>query len=148
MLDADLAAVYGVTTKAFNQAVKRNVERFPPDFRFQLTKMERDEVVTNCDHLSRLKFSAVRPWAFTEHGAVMAATVLKSSLAVEMSLFVVRAFVRLRDVARNYATLATKLDALGHRVKGHDADLEQLFSALRALIKPRRQSRRQIGFRM
>jgi hypothetical protein len=77
MLDADLAAVYGVTTKALNQGVKRNIERFPPDFRFQLTKAERDEVVTNCDHLPRLKFSPVRPWAFTEHDAVMGATVLE-----------------------------------------------------------------------
>jgi C4-dicarboxylate-specific signal transduction histidine kinase len=148
MLDADLAAVYGVATKVFNQAVSRNIDRFPPDFRFQLTKRERDEVVTNCDHLARLKFSAVRPWAFTEHGAVMAATVLKSPRAVEMSMFVVRAFVRLRHVARNYAALADKLDALERKVSGHDADLEQMFSALRALIAPRRPLRRQIGFRM
>lgn len=99
MLDADLAAVYGVATKALNQAVKRNGERFPSDFRFQLTKAERDEVVTNCDHLRSLRFSPVRPWAFTEHGAIMAASVLNSPRAVEMSLFVVRAFIRLREVA-------------------------------------------------
>ena len=148
MLDADLAAVYGVATKAFNQAVRRNIERFPRDFRFQLTRAERDEVVTNCDHLRRLKFSPVRPWAFTEHGAVMVATVLNSPRAVEMSLFVVRAFVRLRDLTRNHVAWAAKLDALERRVAGHDADLEQMFAALRALIVPGRKPRRQIGFRL
>jgi hypothetical protein len=147
MLDVDLAAVYGVTTKAFNQAVKRNIKRFPRDFRFQLTKAERDEVVTNCDHLHGLKFSSVRPWAFTEHGAVMAATVLKSPRAVEMSLVVVRAFVRLRDLAHNSVALAAKLDAVERKVADHDADLEQMFLALRALIAPRRTVRRPIGFR-
>ena len=71
LLDSDLAAIYGVSTKSFNQAVKRNLERFPADFRFQLSEVERAEVVTNCDHLSGLKFSSVLPWAFTEHGAVI-----------------------------------------------------------------------------
>lgn len=81
MLDADLADVYGVTTKALNQAVKRNEERFPSDFRFQLTREERDEVVTNCDHLRNLKYAAALPWAFTEHGSIMAASVLSEQLA-------------------------------------------------------------------
>jgi hypothetical protein len=71
MLDRDLAEVYGVTTKALNQAVKRNEARFPADFRFQLTREEQDEVVTNCDHLGNLKYAAALPWAFTEHGAIM-----------------------------------------------------------------------------
>ena len=69
LVDADLAEIYGVSTKALNQAVKRNAERFPEDFRFQLTAAEREEVVTNCDHLTRLRFSPVLPWAFTEHGS-------------------------------------------------------------------------------
>lgn len=146
MLDADLAAVYGVATKALNQAVKRNGERFPSDFRFQLTKAERDEVVTNCDHLRSLRFSPVRPWAFTEHGAIMAASVLNSPRAVEMSLFVVRAFIRLREVAHRHTELAAKLDALERKVAGHDADLKQMFAAMRALIEPVRKPRRQIGF--
>ena len=79
MLDADLAALYGTTTKVLNQAVKRNLERFPNDFRFPLTKAEKQEVVTNCDHLARLKFSRTLPYAFTEHGAIMAANVLNTS---------------------------------------------------------------------
>jgi hypothetical protein len=78
LLDADLATIYGVTTKALNQAVKRNAERFPKDFMFQLSDVEKQEVVTNCDHLSRLKYSKARPYAFTEHGALMVANVLRS----------------------------------------------------------------------
>ena len=78
LLDADLAEIYGVSTKALNQAVKRNAERFPNDFMFQLSDVEKQEVVTNCDHLSRLKYSKARPYAFTEHGALMVANVLSS----------------------------------------------------------------------
>ena len=92
MLDSDLAELYGVPTKALNQAVKRNKERFPDDFMFQLAKTEKDEVVTNCDHLSRLKFSPNLPFAFTEHGAIMAATILNSPVAVQTSIHVVRTF--------------------------------------------------------
>ena len=135
-VDADLAQIYGVTTKASNQAVKRNAERSPEDFRFRLKAVERDRVVTNCDHLSRLKFSPSLPWAFTEHGAIMAATVLNSPRAVETSVFVVRAFVRLRDLARTHAELARHLAALERRVTAHDADLKQVFAALRQLLEP------------
>jgi len=146
LVDADLAEIYGVSTKALNQAVKRNAERFPEDFRFQLTAAEREEVVTNCDHLTRLRFSPVLPWAFTEHGSIMAASVLNSQRAVEMSVFVVRAFVRLRDLARTHAELARHLAALERRVTVHDADLQGVFAALRRLIEPPSRPRRQIGF--
>jgi hypothetical protein len=146
LVDADLAEIYGVSTKALNQAVKRNAERFPEDFRFQLTAAEREEVVTNCDHLRRLKFSPVLPWAFTEHGSMMAASVLNSQRAVEMSLFVVRAFVHLRDLASTHAELARHLAALERRVTGHDTDLKAVFVALRRLIEPPSKARRQIGF--
>jgi hypothetical protein len=97
IIDADLAEAYGVTTKALNQAVRRNADRFPPDFIFPLTKEEKKEVVTNCDHLRNLKYSPFSPCAFTEHGAIMAASVLNSSKAIEVSVFVVRAFVQLRE---------------------------------------------------
>ncbi|OFV90780.1 MAG: hypothetical protein A3G76_11460 [Acidobacteria bacterium RIFCSPLOWO2_12_FULL_65_11] len=143
---AEVRGNYGVTTKAFNQSVKRNEKRFPPDFRFQLTQVERDEVVTNCDHLRGLRFSAVRPWAFTEHGAIMAASVLNSSRAVEMSVFVVRAFLRLREFARTRAELAAKLAVVERRVGGHDAKLRQVFTALRAFLEPVGKPHRQIGF--
>ncbi len=88
ILDLDLAELYGVTTKALNQAVKRNTERFPSNFAFFLSNTEKAEVVTTCDHLRRLKFSPVLPRAFTEHGAIMAATVLNSPRAVQMSLYI------------------------------------------------------------
>lgn len=90
LIDADLASLYGVTTKRLNQQVNRNKKRFPPDFVFQLTRAERDEVVANRDHLARLKYSPTMPYAFTEHGALMAASVLNTALAVQVSLYVVR----------------------------------------------------------
>jgi hypothetical protein len=91
MLDADLAELYGVETKRLNEQVLRNIERFPDDFMFRLSAEEKAEVVANCDHLAKLKYSPSLPYAFTEHGALMLGNVLKSELAVEMSLMVVRA---------------------------------------------------------
>jgi len=82
ILDADLAELYGVSTKVFNQAVRRNHDRFPEDFMFRLTAEEKGEVVTNCDHLSKLKYSSTLPYAFTEHGAIMAANVLNAPRAI------------------------------------------------------------------
>lgn len=147
ILDTTLAQVYGVPTKALNQAVRRNIGRFPEDFRFQVTREELAEVVTNCDHLSRLRFSTVPPWAFTEHGAIMAASVLNSSRAIEMSVFVVRAFVRLRDVARTNSEISKHLALLERRVTAHDGALKEVFSAIRGLLQPARLPRKQIGFR-
>ena len=88
ILDSDLARLYGVSTKRLNQQVKRNSDRFPEDFMFQLTKKEKLEVVANCDHLSLLKFSPVLPYVFTEHGAIMAASVLNTPRAIETSIFI------------------------------------------------------------
>ena len=113
MIDADLAELYGVPTRVLNQAVKRNSERFPEDFMFSLTPDEKPEVVTNCDHLARLKFSSSLPFAFTEHGAIMAANVLNSQRAVEASVYVVRAFVRQREMIASNKELTAKLNELG-----------------------------------
>ena len=99
MIDRDLAELYGVSTKQLNQQVKRNARRFPEDFMFQLTEEEKEEVVTNCDHLKKkLKFSPVLPFAFTEHGAVMLASVLNSERAIEMNIQIVRVFTRMREM--------------------------------------------------
>jgi hypothetical protein len=98
MLDMDLAHLYGVTTKRLNEQVKWNRNRFPATFMFQLTSKEKAEVVANCDHLRQLKFSHVLPWAFTENGAIMAASILNSPEAVRLSVFVVRAFVKMREL--------------------------------------------------
>ena len=143
MLDADLAELYGVLTKVLNQAVKRNKERFPVDFMFQLTKEEKDEVVTNCDHLKRLKFSPTLPHAFTEHGAIMLATILNSPVAVQSSIQVVRAFVRLRQMLASNAELARKLDTLERK---YDAQFKVVFDAIRQLMTPPEPKRQQIGF--
>lgn len=149
MLDFDLAAAYGVLTKALNQAVKRNRGRFPADFVFRLSTAEakkarrsRSQSVT----LKRGQNVKYLPWAFTEHGALMAASVLNSPRAVEMSVFVIRAFIRLRAYARGHAEIAKRLDVLERRVTDHDENLREMFNALRALLKPPPRSRREIGF--
>ena len=143
MLDADLAELYGVPTKALNQAVKRNIDRFPEDFMFQLTNQEKEEVVTNCDHLKRLKFSPNLPYAFTEHGAIMLATVLNSPIAVQASIQVVRAFVKLRRLLASNAELARKLATIE---KKYDAQFRVVFDAIRQLMTPPEPKKRKIGF--
>ncbi len=144
ILDADLAALYGVETKVLNQAVKRNIDRFPKDFMFRLTKSQKSEVVTNCDHLERLKYSPVLPRAFTEHGAIMAATVLNSPRAVQVSVYVVRAFVRLRRILDSHAGLARKMAALE---RTYDAQFKVVFNAIRQLMAPPPEAKRKrIGF--
>lgn len=147
MLDTDLANLYGVETKVFNQAVRRNRARFPVDFLFQLTLEEKNELVTNCDRFNRLKHSTALPFAFTEHGAVMAATILNSLRAVEVSVFVVRAFVRLRSILASHEELAGRLDELEGRVGGHDESISLLVEAIRQLALPPENADRRIGFR-
>lgn len=145
ILDADLAALYDVPTKRLNEQVKRNRKRFPADFMFQLTEDEKAEVVANCDHLARLKFSPALPYAFTEHGAIMAANVLKSKRAVEVSVLVVRAFVHLRRLLESHAELARKLDALE---KKYDRQFRVVFEAIRQLMEPPMSRKKgQIGFK-
>jgi hypothetical protein len=157
MIDADLAELYGVPTKALNQAVKRNAGRFPPDFMFQLDAAEKVEVVTNCDHLSKLKFSRSLPFAFTEFGAVALANVLASDRAVEMGIYVVRAFVRLRQAASLHEDLAKRLAEIEEKTErlesSHDTfsrntrnQLRQVFEAIRELTMPPDPPKRPIGF--
>lgn len=146
MLDADLAVLYGVATKVLNQAVKRNAERFPPDFMFQLTPEEKVEVVTNCDHLAKLKFSSSLPYAFTEHGALMLGNVLNSPRAVEVSILVVRTFVQLREMLSIHKDLAAKLDQLERKIAGHDQVITGLIDAIRGLMALPEPKHRGIGF--
>jgi hypothetical protein len=147
LLDSDLARLYKVSTKALNQAVKRNRNRFPADFMFRLISDEKQEVVTNCDHLAQLKFSSRMPYAFTEHGTIMAASILNSPRAVEISVFVVRAFVRIREFALAHKELAAKLTELERRVTGHDEAIQQLVRAiLQLMAPPADKPKRHIGF--
>jgi hypothetical protein len=137
-IDADLAAIYGVTTKSLNQAVRRNASRFPADFVFQLTLQEKQEVVTNCDHLIRLKFSPVLPLAFTENGAIMGANVLNSPEAVRLSVFVVRAFVKMRELLGGTKELARQLKELEAklttRLDGHEAAIVDVLQRIMRLL--------------
>ena len=146
MLDADLADLYGVPTKALNQAVKRNADRFPDDFMFPLTADEKKEVVAKCDHLKRLRFSPGLPNAFTEHGAMMLASGLNSSRAGEVSLFVVRAFVRLRQVLASHRELARRVAEVEGRSKRHDDQIHSLVEAIRQLTAAPESKSKRIGF--
>ncbi len=148
IVDHDLARLYGVATKRLNEQVRRNSDRFPADFRLQLTSEEKTEVVANCDHLARLKFSPQLPFAFTEHGAIMAATILNSPRAVEISVFIVRAFVKLRQFVLSYKDLSAKLLDLERKVGSHDDSIRQLVSAIRQLMAPPPDDKpkRRIGF--
>lgn len=147
IIDADLATIYGTTTKRLNQAVRRNKDRFPDDFMFQLTEEEKSEVVTNCDHLVNLKYSPHLPYVFTEHGALMAASVLNTERAVKVSVFVVRAFVRLRELVATHKELAIKLKELEQRVGAHDQAIIELMQTIKQLMEPPApKPKRRIGF--
>jgi len=172
ILDADLAELYGTSTKALNQAVKRNQERFPGDFMFRLTaegaEEMRSQTVTTSDSSRRqrsqdatanLRSQIVTsssashggrrylPYAFTEHGAIMAASVLNTSRAIEVGVYVVRAFVKLRELLSTHKQLAGKLAELERKVGSHDAAIQSLVEAIRRLMEPQSAPpRRRIGF--
>jgi hypothetical protein len=148
MLDADLAALYGVETRALNQTVKRNAKRFPADFAFRLTEAEVTRLISQIVTSKRGRGGPrKRPLAFTEHGAVMAATVLNSPRAVQMSIFVVRAFLRLRQWVVGQAELATRLAELERRVGAHDHDLKAIIQTILTMLEPPAPPKKQIGFR-
>lgn len=149
MLDADLAELYGVTVKRLNEQVTRNQERFPSDFMFQLNSEEhkslRSQFATSKKGRGGRRYA---PYAFTEHGALMAATVLNSQRAVQMSVFVVRAFVRLRELLATNRRLAGKLYELESRLDTHDSAILNLFTTIKKLMIPKRPSRVRIGFQL
>ena len=147
MLDADLARIYRIPTFRLNEAVKRNRERFPGDFMFRLTKEEKTALVANHGHLQRLKFSPNLPAAFTEHGAVMLASVLKSPIAVAASIQIVRAFNRMRRMVAAHKELADKLSELEGKVRTHDVQIRALFAAIRGFLESPPEPRRRIGFK-
>jgi len=155
MLDSDLAAIYGVTTKRLNEQLKRNHSRFPEDFAFQPSAEELTHLGSQIATSSVKAQGATRrhggrrylPWAFTEHGAIMLASVLNSDIAVQASVRVVRAFVRLREMVAANEQLAAKLQELEHRLDSHDEAIVDLFAALKRLLEPPEPpQRREIGF--
>lgn len=147
LVDADLAELYGVPTEALNQAVKRNRERFPDDFMFRLDEEEKEEVITNCDHLRALKFSRVPPLVFTEQGVAMLSSVLRSAKAVAVNIEIMRAFVRLRQFIGSHEKLARQLKQIEGRTNEHGAHIERLYGLLDDLLNPPEEpKKRKIGF--
>ena len=148
ILDADLARIYGVETRVLNQAVRRNREKFPADFMFRLNRAEarqlnRSQVVMGSQKHRDPRFL---PYEFTEHGAIMAANVLNSRRAVQMSVFVVRGFVRLRQMISAHREMVAKLAELERKVATHDGHIGALFEAIRQLMAPPEPKKRKIGF--
>jgi phage regulator Rha-like protein len=147
ILDSDLAELYGVSVKHLNQQVKRNAHRFPSDFLFTLTRAElgslRSQIVTSNSTRGGRRYL---PHAFTEHGAIMAATVLNSKRAIEMSLFVVRAFVQMRVALAANQHVVSKLSELEERLDTHDEEIQGIVEAIRELLTPLPASQRRIGF--
>ena len=146
LLDFDLAALYGVSTKALNQAVKRNRNRFPEDFMFRLnadeTRSLRSQIVT----LKRGEHLKYSPYAFTEQGVAMLSSVLRSERAVKVNIAIMRAFVKLREAIETNRELAKKFSALENRVDKHDEEIAAIIEAIRQLIAPQEKPAREIGF--
>ena len=158
MIDRDLAELYGVETKKLNQAVKRNITRFPEDFMFQLTDEEQNELVTNCDHLKKLKYSYQNAYAFTEHGVTMLASVLNSERAIEINVKIVRTFIQLRQYAIAQSSNAREIEDLrkmlmlymentDKKLDEHSYAISQIISVLNGLIESPKEAK-QIGFKV
>ncbi len=148
MLDSDLAELYGVETKRLNERVRRNIDRFPRDFMFQLVPQEvaglKSQIATSrLGHGGRRK----RPRVFTEHGAIMLASVLNSQRAVETSVFVVRAFVRMREMLAHHKEVVSKIEQIERKVARHDKEIQTLFDAIKQLIIPPELKKKRIGFK-
>ncbi len=148
MLDRDLATLYGVETRTLNQAVRRNINRFPEDFMFQLTTEEMENwksqiVISNKEKMGLRK----RPYAFTENGVAMLSSVLSSERAVEVNIQIMRTFTRLREMILTHKELAHKLAQLERKIVKHDDEIKTIFNAIRQLMLPPEPKRRKIGFR-
>ena len=131
MLDRDLAELYDVETKRLNEQVKRNIDRFPSDFMFQLKENEKNELVAKCDHLDKMKYSTVNPNVFTEQGIYMLSSVLKSKKAIEVNIAIIRTFKKLREFSKHYNVLAKQLIEIDRK---HEKQYRELKKTLDALI--------------
>ena len=146
MLDRDLAALYGVETKNLNKAVRRNLDRFPADFMFQLTADEAEALRFQFGTLKRGQHFKYLPYVFTQEGVAMLSSVLRSPRAVQVNIAIMRVFVRLRETLALHKDLAHKLAQLERKIEGHDASIRTLFDAIRQLMTPPEKPRREIGF--
>jgi hypothetical protein len=150
MIDRDLAELYGVTTKRLNEQVKRNLKRFPNDFMFQITTHEKEEIIVQFEHLKGLKFSAVLPYVFTEHGAVMLASVLNSEKAIEVNIQIVRVFTQIRRMLSDNTELRLEIEKIKKKLDNHNKNIELVFQYLDELIEKKENNmpRKQIGYKV
>ena len=146
MLDRDLAVLYGVETKTLNRAVQRNLDRFPPDFMFQLTGDEAEALRYQFGTLKRGQHFKYLPFAFTQEGVAMLSSVLRSPRAVQVNIAIMRVFVRFRETLALHKDLAHKLAALERKIEGQDVNIRTLFDTIRQLMTPPEKPRREIGF--
>jgi phage regulator Rha-like protein len=147
MLDKDLAELYGAEPRRLRQQVKRNMERFPAHFMFQLTENEIDTMVTQNVSPSKQHLGGYLPYAFTEHGVLMLANVLRSKKAIQVSLRIIEIFVKMRELLSTHKDVLLKLEQLEKKVTGHDADVQIIFKCLKQLLDPPREPRPRVGFR-
>ena len=153
MIDRDLADLYGVDTKRLNEAVKRNIERFPSEFMFQLNDNEKNELVANCDRLQTIKFSTTNPYAFNEHGVAMLSSVLKSKQAIAVNIQIIKIFVKLKEFALTNKELSQRYDELESRfmlyAKDTSADINDIFLQLKQLSElTKTPTTKAIGFKV
>jgi hypothetical protein len=146
MIDKDLAELYGVKTKYLNQQVRRNAQRFPKEFVFQLSEQERNELVAICNRFETMKHSSSLPYAFTEHGVAMLASVLNSDRAIKMSILIIKTFVKLREIISTHKELSCKLSELERKFEKHDEAIQGIFEAIRQLMVVPETPKRRIGF--
>jgi hypothetical protein len=147
MVDTDLAELYAVPTKRLNEQVKRNIKRFPEDFMFQLNQQEKQGLLESHGHLNNLKYSANLPFVFTEHGAVMLASVLNSERAIAVNVQIVRIFTRMREMLLTQKDILLKFERLERKVADHGGDIKLIFKYLNELLNPKHESMRRIGFK-
>jgi len=152
MLDSDLADLYGVETRVLKQAVRRNLDRFPQDFMFQLTKLEWNKLITICDNLGDRKFSPTTPFAFTEQGVAMLSSILNSKHAIQVNIAIMRAFVQLRKFLQSNEELSRRLKKLEQetkkRFKEHGNQIQLIFEAIKELIAEKEKPKNPIGFKI
>ena len=147
IIDRDLAELYEVKTKRLNEQVRRNIKRFPPNFMFQLTKEEKEEVVANCDHLQSLKFSPFLPYVFTEHGTMMLTNVLNSDKAIGVSIKIVDVFVKMREMLTDNLSIKFEIEEIKKKLSSHSKNIELVFNYLDELIEKKEKPRAKIGYK-
>lgn len=146
MMDRDLAKLYGVQTKHLNEQVKRNRERFPEDFMFQLDTEEKKQLVAICDRFNSLKHSSINPYVFTEQGVAMLSSVLKSKRAVQINVAIMRVFAKLREMIASHKELVHKLNELERKIGKHDDQIRSIFEAIHQLTVIPEKPKPRIGF--